>query len=115
MKRLTFALLVLAFCTACQTSPASRAHPELRAKLQAVTIVDGISRAEADIIGRSYFARHVGCGAFLGVHDVGGHWIVDAKFGYGGEPVHGFTIDKRTGAVVSPIGPNYSNPLKILP
>ena len=90
---------------------------ELRQKLKAVTVSDGVSQSEAEIIAQSYFARHIGCGAFTGIQDGGNRWIVDGKFGFAGEPIKGFFIDKHSGKVTSPVevGPSYDDPLKIFP
>jgi hypothetical protein len=83
--------------------------------LQTVTLADGISQSEAQIIGDCYFAKNVGCGAFYGVQDGSDRWIVDAGFVYAAVPVTGFYIVKQSGKVVSPIGPSYDNPLDIFP
>lgn len=99
----------------CRTPTLSPAEAELRQKLKAVILLDGVSQSEAETIAESYFSRNVGCGAFTGVRDGGKRWIVDAKFGYGGEPIEALFIDKRSGKLKSTIGPNYRNPLKILP
>lgn len=110
----TFVLLT-AICTGCETLPNQPTIAERREKLHTVTLEDGISQSEARIIGESYFARHVGCGAFSGVHDGGGRWIVDGAVGVAGVPVHDFYIDKRSGKVTSSIGPSYDNPRDIFP
>jgi hypothetical protein len=107
--------LMLVICAGCQTEPAPPTQAELRAKLHTVTVDDGISQSEAEIIGQCYFAKEVGCGAFSGIRDGGDRWIVDGGFGCGGMPVKGLYIDKRSGKVVSPIGPSYDNPLEIFP
>jgi hypothetical protein len=114
MKTLTL-LLLLATLSACQQVPPRKETAELRQKLKTVTLADGISQSEAEIIGKCYFAKHVGCGAFVGIQDGGDRWIVDAKLGYGGEPVKGFIIDKQSGNLTSPVGPSYDNPLHIFP
>ena len=108
-------ILVLVVCAGCQTPPAAPTAAEWRQKLQTVTLADGISQSEAQIIGECYFAKNVGCGAFYGVHDGGDRWIVDAAFGYAAVPVKGFYIEKQSGKIVSPIGPSYDNPLEIYP
>jgi hypothetical protein len=112
-----FALLILlvVVCAGCQTQPIEPSAAQQRERLQTITLVDGISQSEAQIIGECYFAKNVGCGAFYGVHDGGDRWIVDAAFGYAAVPVKGFYIDKQSGRVVSPIGPSYDNPLEIYP
>ncbi len=115
MKTFTTLLLLSVACIGCRTQTVSPAHEELRQKLKVVTLSDGVSQSEAEIIGQSYFARNVGCGAFIGIQDGGDRWIVDAKFGFAGEPVKGFFIDKRSGKITSPVGPSYDNPLKIFP
>ena len=102
-------------CIGCRTHTMNPADAELRQKLKAVTLSDGVSRYEAEIIAQSYFARIVGCGAYTGIQDGSDHWIVDGKFGYAGEPIKGFFIDKRSGRVRSSVGPSYDDPLKIFP
>ena len=91
---------------------------ELRTKLMAVTVADGISKSEAEVIAECYFHQNVACGAFTGIQDGGGFWIVDAKFGYAGKPVTGFHIDKSSGKITSPkssVGPSYGTPFEIFP
>ena len=105
-------ILLFAVCAGCRSRPTAA---DWRARLHTVTLEDGVSQHEAFIVGRCYFAKHVRCGAFYGVRDGGDSWIVDAAFGYAGETVHGFYIDKRSGKVVSPIGPSYDNPFDIFP
>jgi hypothetical protein len=107
--------VLLAACTGCGTSSTRPEDAELRRRLKSVTLSDGISQSEAEVIGQSYFAKNVGCGAFTGIRDGGDRWIVDAKFGYAGAPVKDFFIDKRSGKVTSPVGPSYEDPLKIFP
>jgi hypothetical protein len=99
----------------CRAHTITPSAAELRVKLKAVTLSDGVSRVEAAVIARSYFARHIACGAYVGIHNGSDRWVVDAKFGSGGEPVKGFVIDKRSGKVTSPIGPDYNNPIRIIP
>ena len=114
MKTLT-ALFLLIVCAGCHTYTVRPQDAELRQKLKAVTLSDGVSQAEAEVIAQSYFARNVGCGALTGIQDGGDHWILDGKFGYAGEPIKGFFIDKRSGRVTSPVGPSYDDPRKIFP
>jgi hypothetical protein len=106
-------LLVLA-CVGCQTKPTPPAYAEMRAELRTVTLTDGISESEAQIIGQCYFVKNVGCGGFSGVRDDGSRWIVDGTFGFAGQPVH-FYIDKHSGKIVSSFGPSYGNPFDIFP
>ena len=115
MKAFTTLFLMSVACIGCHTQTMSPADAELRQKLKAVTLSDGVSRAEAEIIAQSYFARNVGCGAFTGIQDGGDCWIVDGKFGFAGELIKGFFIDKHSGKVTSPVGPSYDDPLKIFP
>jgi|SRR5436853_4681683 len=115
MKTLITLFLLSVACIGCRTETLSPANAELRKKLKAITVSDGISESEAEIFGQSYFARNIGCGAFMGIQDGKDRWTVDAKLGYGGEPVQGLFIDKRSGKVTSSIGPSYGNPLKIFP
>jgi hypothetical protein len=106
--------LLLTACAGRQAQPTAPTA-ELRHKLKTVTLADGVSQPEAQIIGECYFAKNVGCGAYYGVHDGGDRWVVDAGFGYAGAPVKGFCIDKHTGRIVSPSGPSFDNPLEIFP
>jgi hypothetical protein len=114
MRFLTTLILLVA-CAGCQTQPTEPTAAQLREKLHTVTLADGISQSEAQIIGECYFAKNVGCGAFYGVHDGGDRWIVDGEFGYAAVPVKDFYIYKQSGRVVSSIGPSYDNPLEIYP
>jgi hypothetical protein len=123
MRFSTLPLLLVIACAGCQTHAdrdASRTYPELRKELKTVTLANGVSQQDAYIIGKCYFAKNVGCGAFEGIRDGGDHWIVDGAFGYGGTSVKGLYIDKRTGKVSQPtspphVGPAYVDPLKIFP
>jgi hypothetical protein len=87
---------------------------EVQERLKRVVVADGIGRADAAAIAEAYFFKHVGCGGYKGIRDGGKIWIVDGAFGYAGKPVKGFHIDKKSGRVISPIGPSYENPLDIL-
>jgi hypothetical protein len=109
----TFCLVLLVACCGCHGLPPGVEEIALPQKLKTVTVSDGVSQSEADIIARLYFARHVGCGGCTGVRDGGDRWIVDGKFGIAAAPITGFFIDKRTGKVTSPVGPGYENPLNI--
>ena len=88
---------------------------QMRQILRNVTVADGTSKPEAEIIAKCYFHQHVGCGNFTGIRDGGSFWIVDGAFGYAGQPIAGFHIEKRTGQVKSPIGPSYAMPFDIFP
>ncbi len=116
MKR-NFATFVglLVITPGCSTAPVQPTAAEWREKLHTISLTDGVSQSEAQIIGECYFAREVGCGAFSGVHDGGDRWIVDGAIGYAGLPVHDVYIDKHSGKVTSSIGPSYDNPLDIFP
>src|SRR5205823_804262 len=113
MKTFTTLFLLSVAFVSCRTQTMSPADAELRQKLKAIVLSDGVSQSEAETIAQSYFARNVGCGAFTGIQDGRDRWIVDGKFGYAGEPIKGFFIDKRSGRVTSPVGPSYDDPLKI--
>ena len=115
MRIFVVPLLLLVACLGCRPDTVSPSDTELREKLRAIALSDGVSQSEAKIIARSYFARHVGCGAFTGIRDGGKRWIVDGMFGAAGEPIQGFFIEKRSGKVTSPVGPSYEDPLKIFP
>ena len=113
MRFFVFCFLLLVACAGCQPTPPTDA--QLRKKLHSITVADGISQSEAQIIVDCYFAQNIGCGAFEGIHDGGDRWIVDGRFGYAGTPVKNFYIDKLSGKVVSSVGPSYDDPLKIFP
>lgn len=95
-------------------SPTTLRGRELRQKLEGVSPVDGISKQEAQIIAASYFFKHVGCGSLDGIDDGKDVWIVRGRFGEAADPIKGFSINKKSGSVLSPIGPNYSDPKRIL-
>ena len=109
-----FVILMIA-CGGCGVSSESHEAQtiQLRTKLKAVVVADGISKSEAELIAECYFHKHVGCGGFTGVRDGGDYWIVDGAFGVAAKPIQGFHIDKSTGKVTSPIGPSYATPLGI--
>lgn len=75
---------------------------------------DGVTRAEAHDIAQAYFLRHVGCGNFAGISEAPDAWVVEGRSGYAGEPIRGFLIDKRSGAISSPIGPSHARPEDML-
>ena len=78
--------------------------------LRYVDAADGISAAEANDIAEAYFLKHVGCGSYVGISDGIDAWVVNGQFGYAGEPIKDFRIDKKTGAIASSIGPSYEHP-----
>ena len=82
--------------------------------VRSVNMADGVSRDEADRIARAYFLVHVGCGAYSGISESTGAWVVEGRFGYAGQPIRGFLINKRTGAIKSPVGPSYARPTHML-
>lgn len=82
--------------------------------LQFVDATDGVSRAEAYDIAGAYFLQHVGCGNYSGISEVPGSWVVEGQFGFAGEPIRGFLINKQTGAITSPVGPSYARPGEML-
>jgi hypothetical protein len=88
---------------------------QLRQILHTVTVADGVSKPEAEIIAECYFHQNVGCGSFTGIRDGGTFWIVDGVVGYAAQPIEGFQIDKRSGKIKSPIGPSYATPFEIFP
>ena len=113
-------LLALLICAGCsQPAPTSPLSPreletnQLREKLRAITVADGISKPEAELIAECYFHQNVGCGGYTGIRDGGDYWIVDGAFGYAGTKIQGFHIDKSTGKITSPIGPSYATPFEI--
>ena len=67
------------------------------------------TRKEAERVAKEYFKLHVGCGAYSGISESSGAWSVEGKFGFAGTPIEGFTIDKETGRISSPIGPSYAD------
>jgi hypothetical protein len=71
--------------------------------------VHGLTRADAIFIAKAYFSRNVGCGEFTGISDGADSWVVEGLFGFAAEPIKGFIINKRTGAITSPVGPSYAN------
>ena len=82
--------------------------------LSYVDTADGVSRTEANDIAEAYFLRHVGCGNYAGISELADSWVVEGQFGYAGEPIRGFLINKQTGAITSPVGPSYSHPREML-
>ncbi|QSX79385.1 hypothetical protein [Agrilutibacter solisilvae] len=78
--------------------------------LRYVDTTDGVSRSEANDIAEAYFLRHVGCGNYSGIAESADSWVVEGEFGYTGAPIRGFLINKKTGAIASPVGPSYAHP-----
>ncbi|WP_145985379.1 hypothetical protein [Marilutibacter maris] len=78
--------------------------------LRYVDTTDGVSRTEANDIAEAYFLQHVGCGNYSGISELPDSWVVEGQFGYAGEPILGFLINKQTGAITSPVGPSYARP-----
>lgn len=136
------AVIALSSCDSRPTNLTESSTPQaqaartadLRARLKAITLADGISRAKADLIARCYFDANVGCGAYKGIRDGGAYWIVEGAFGFGGMPIEGFHIDKHSGRITAgsvesfrsdgsggitsshrAIGPSYASPLEIYP
>ena len=83
--------------------------------MKTITVTDGVSKSEAELIAECYFHQNVGCGGFTGIRDGGEFWIVDGAFGYAAKPIQGFHISKATGKITSPIGPSYETPYQIFP
>ena len=71
--------------------------------LSSVDLSNGVDRKEAENIARAYFLKNVCCGAFTGISDGGNVWNVEGLHGYAAEPIKGFTIDKKTVAISSPV------------
>jgi hypothetical protein len=117
MKSLSLLALALSITLGeCkQASPRDKEASALRKALKAVTLGDGVSQSEADLIARCYFNQNVGCGQFTGIRDGGDTWIVDGVFGYRGRPIVGFEISKTSGKITSPDGPSYATPFQIFP
>jgi hypothetical protein len=103
-----FCLVV--FVTAC----ASGERQDPAALLSTVDASDGVTRGEADTIAEAYFAKHVGCGAYSGISNGDASWVVEGKHGFGGDPIKGFLIDKKTGQITSTVGPSYAHPNDML-
>jgi len=129
MRLSSVILLAVLACASCShraaTSPTTNSSSPsesreaqttaLRQKLRAVTVADGISKSEAELVAECYFHQHVGCGGFTGIRDGGDFWIVDGAFGYAAKPIQGFHIAKTTGKITSPIVPSYATPFEIFP
>ena len=83
-------------------------------KLSAITIEDGISVEEAQILSSEYFWRYVsGCGNAGKPVDGGDYWISTAYIGYAGKPMKDkIEIEKRTGTITMEGRPTIVNPLK---
>jgi hypothetical protein len=90
---------------------------KLQKKLKAVKVSDGISKSEAEIIGRSYFLQNVGCGSFWEIWDGGEYWIAHGMIGLAAKGTNDVHINKIDGKVTAPtsIGASYSDPLQIIP
>lgn len=115
MKTSTLLQTLLITALAFSGSVASHAATQTAAKLlDRVDTTNGVSRAEATNIAQAYFLRNVGCGNFSGISEAPESWVVEGKFGYAGKPIRGFFINKKTGAITSPVGPSYAHPKDML-
>jgi hypothetical protein len=101
--------IAIATAAACALAAGDSRSERASDLLAAVDSTDGISRSEADQIARAYFLINVGCGAYVGIKGGGGAWIVEGLFGYAGEPMKDFRIDKATGAASYPSGASYAS------
>jgi hypothetical protein len=87
------------------------ADPETPENLLAVVNTgDGVTKGEAEKIAKVYFLQHVSCGSFMSISEAKNVWIVNGLLGVAAKTIKGFTIDKRSGAISSPIGPSYKRP-----
>jgi hypothetical protein len=82
--------------------------------LSTVNFTDGITQQEAYTIARAYFTKHIGCGNFSGISEAKDAWQVEGQVGRGAKPIKGFFIHKKTGALISTIGPSYAHPRDML-
>jgi hypothetical protein len=106
--------LAFALC-ACAHTTEPVAEPKSPALLlSSVDTSDGVSRAEAVSIAEAYFLKHVGCGAYRDISETSDAWVVEGLFGYAAQPIKGFLINKRSGAITSPVGPSYAHPSDML-
>jgi hypothetical protein len=83
--------------------------------LKTVSLADGISKSEAQLIAECYFHQNLACGGFTGILDGGNFWILDGAFGSAGQSIEGFRIDKSIGKITSTNGPSYATPFEIFP
>jgi hypothetical protein len=83
-------------------------------KLRAITIEDGITVDEAQILSSEYFWKYVsGCGNAGKPIDGDDYWISTAYFGYAGKPLkEKILVEKSTGTVSMKGRPTIVNPLK---
>ena len=115
MKTRVLASLLAASVSACASPlPAPDYRADASELLSGVNAADGISREEAERIGQAYFLTNVGCGTYRGISNAPEHWIVEGAFGYAAQPIKDFTINKKTGAVSSPVGPSYERPIDMV-
>jgi hypothetical protein len=82
--------------------------------LAAVNMSDGVNKSDAEKIAKAYFLRHVGCGVFDHISEANDVWVVEGFFGYASQPIKGFLINKRSGAITSSVGPSYERPQDLL-
>ena len=129
MRLSNLLIAALVTCAGCSQPPASSPTArttsaavsrdertvQLREKFRSLSVADGVSKPEAELIAECYFHQNVGCGGFTGIRDGGEFWIVDGAYGYAAKPIHGFHISKATGKITSPIGPSYATPFEIFP
>ena len=117
-----FTLLIMAFSVTLYAQevvpPRNNLEPDrieaLKSELKKVSLVDGISEAEANILVHVYSDVYIGCGSLTEVTDNGDHWLVHGFVGRGAKPVTGFTIMKTTGEMVSTVGPSFKDFSKLM-
>jgi hypothetical protein len=81
----------------------------IKTLLATVSTKDGINKKEAENIAKAYFLHNIGCGSFSGITEIKNDWVVEGLFGYAGQPIKGFFINKQSGAITSPVGPSYAH------
>jgi hypothetical protein len=114
MKKIIFGFTIITALLMHENSAAASMKETAGSLLAKVKTTDGINKKEANSIAKAYFLIHVGCGSFQDVTELKDAWVVNGVHGFAAEPITGFLINKRTGAITSPIGPSYERPKDLL-
>ncbi len=105
-------LMSVVGCAGPKTIQREKSVEEYRAELAAVSVADGVSAQEAQIIGENYYLRHIGmgCGGLGQPMDEEKTWKFSPHVGLAGKSVGEIRIDKVSGAISYDQGPAVPDP-----
>lgn len=115
MKKATIGSVIALMLSILVTSSILATEKETPASfLTSVDTLNGVDKNEAENIAKAYFLINVGCGVFDYISEEKENWVVEGFFGYAGQPIKGFLINKQSGSIISPVGPDYDHPQDML-